>query len=65
MNEFCEFKIFLGRKGEPQPIVVGRCWFRMIIEGLPVFVRAEDMSAFTAVGVILNLDITILWCLLA
>ena len=65
MNKFCEFKIFPGRKGEPRPIVVGRCWFRMIIEGLPVFVRAEDMSAFTAVGVILDLDIAVLWRLLA
>ena len=65
MNKFCELKIFPGRKGEPQLIIVGWHWFEVVMEGLPVFVRAEDMSAFAAVGVILDLDIAVLWGLVA
>ena len=65
MNKFCELKIFPGRKGELQLIIVRWHWFEVVMEGLPVFVRAEDMSAFAAVGVILDLDIAVLWGLVA
>lgn len=64
MDEFREFKIFPGGKGEPR-LVIGWNGFGTVIHRLPVFIGAEDASAFAAVRVILDLDVAVVWGLLA
>lgn len=64
MDKFCKFKIFPGGKGEPR--LIDRWYrFRIVVQELPIFIRAEDASAFAAVRMMLDLDIAIVWGLLA
>lgn len=64
MDKFREFEIFPGGEGEPR-LVIRWCWFSTVVQGLPIFIGAEDASASTTVRMILDLDITIVWGLLA